>query len=42
MLLLRERHGTKLTSASDGDASADAMNALISHSRVGRLRLCVV
>jgi hypothetical protein len=42
MMLLRKRHDTKLTSASDGTSNADAMNALISHSRFGRARLWVV
>ena len=42
MLLLRRSHDTKLTSTSGAASSAAAMNALISHSRVGRPRLWVV
>lgn len=41
MLLLRRSHDTKLTSTSGAASSAAAMNALISHSRVGRPRLWV-
>lgn len=41
VLLLRTRHDIKLTSPSNEGPNDDAMNALISHSRVGRPRLGV-
>ena len=45
MMMLRRRHGIELTSPPDDGSNDDAMNALISQSRVGRPRLwvaCVV
>jgi hypothetical protein len=42
MLLLRKRYGIELTSLPDVESNDAAINALISHSRVGRPRLWVV